>query len=238
MAPPKAKEIAIEEEENQGNSNLMPNLREVKRKKDKVQGCHFSPKVIGETLPTHYKFTKIREYEGSTDPKEHLARFENVVMLRCYEDKIKCKVFLTTLVDSAKRWFENLGPQSIRSFTKFKQVFLQHFSSSKRYKKTAYSLFEVKKLGEESLRAYIRKFNKAALEVPTCDQETNITALTQGIREGEFFKSLVKKELRTFEDLLAQAEKYINMEEAQKKKKETARIEGSQDKGRMGRLRI
>ncbi|XP_073121510.1 uncharacterized protein [Henckelia pumila] len=135
-------------------------------------------------------------------------------MLNCYGEKIKCKVFLTAFLDSSQRWFEKLEPQSIQSFAEFKQVFLQHFSSSKRYKKTAYSLFEVKQLGEEFLRTYIKNFNKADLEVPTCAQETKITAFTQGLWEGEFFKSLVKKSPRTFEDLLARAEKYINMEEA------------------------
>ncbi|XP_073138653.1 uncharacterized protein [Henckelia pumila] len=211
----------------------------------KIPGCPFSQEVIEEPLPSHYKSEKIWEYDGSTDPEEHLSRFENVAMLHCYGDKIKCKVFLTTLVDSSQRWFEKLEPQSIRSFTEFKQVFLQHFSSSKRYMKTAYSLFEARHTGDESLKTYIKRFNnyKTALEVPTCAQETKITAFTQGLRDGEFFKSLVKIAPRTFEDLLARAEKYINMEEAQRKKKEVARREGSQDRERnresqdpMGRL--
>ncbi|XP_073138061.1 uncharacterized protein [Henckelia pumila] len=209
----------------------------------KIPGCPFSQEVIEEPLPSHYKSAKIREYDGGTDPEEHLTRFENVAMLHCYGDKIKCKVFLTTLVNSPQRWFEKLEPQSIRSFADFKQVFLQHFSSNKRYKKTAYSLFEAKQAGEKSLRAYIKRFNKTALEVPTCAQETKIIAFTQGLREGEFFKSLVKKAPRTFEDLLARAEKYINMEEAQRQKKEVTRREGGREQGksresqdRMGRL--
>ncbi|XP_073137893.1 uncharacterized protein [Henckelia pumila] len=105
------------------------------------------------------------------------------------------------------------------------------------------SIFEAKQSGEESLRTYIKRFNKIALEVPTCAQETKITAFTQGLREGEFFKSLVKKAPRTFKDLLARAEKYINMEEAQRQKKEVARREGGREQGRsrenhdpMGRL--
>ncbi|XP_073125178.1 uncharacterized protein [Henckelia pumila] len=209
----------------------------------KIPGCPFSQEVIEEPLSSHYKSAKIREYDGSTDPEEHLARFENVAMLHCYGDKIKCKVFLTTLVNFAQRWFEKLEPQNIRLFAEFKQVFLQHFSSSKRYRKTTYGLFEAKQAGEESLRTYNKRFNKTVLEVLTCAQETKITVFTQGLWEGEFFKSLVKKAPRTFEDLLARAEKYINMEEAQKQKKEVARREGGRDQGRsresqdpMGRL--
>ncbi|XP_073131896.1 uncharacterized protein [Henckelia pumila] len=197
----------------------------------KSLGCPFSPEIIGEPLPVYFKSAKIKEYDGSTDPEEHVTRFENVVMLHCYGDQIKCKVFLTTLVDSAQRWFENLEESSIKTFKKFRKVFLQHFSSSKRYKKTTLSLFEIKQLNEESLRSYIKKFNRVALEVRVCASETKITAFTQGLKKREFFRSLVKRAPRYFEDLLARAEKYINMEEAQRQKREKDKKEGHMEKG-------
>ncbi|XP_075486236.1 uncharacterized protein LOC142525832 [Primulina tabacum] len=189
------------------------------------RGCPFSDIIVREPLPGNFKYAKVKDYDGNADPEEHLARFENMAMLHCYTDRIKCKVFLTTLVDSAQRWFEGLTSQSISSFGDFQKVFLHHFSSSKKYKKTAFSLFEVKQNPEESLRAYIRRFNRVALDVPTCATETKTTAFTQGLREGEFFKSLTKKVSGDFEDLLSRAEKYINMEEAQKQKREAVRKE-------------
>ncbi|XP_075473920.1 uncharacterized protein LOC142504971 [Primulina tabacum] len=148
-----------------------------------------------------------------------------MAMLHCYSDRIECKVFLTTLVDSAQRWFEGLAPQSISSFKEFQKVFSHHFSSSKKYKKTAFSIFEVKQSPEEILRAYIRRFNRVALDIRTCATETKTTAFTQGLREGEFFKSLTKKVPGNFEDLLSRAEKYINIEEAQKQKREAVKKE-------------
>ncbi|XP_073035186.1 uncharacterized protein [Primulina eburnea] len=197
------------------------------------QGCPFSLEIVSEPLPAHFKATKIREYDGNSDPDEHLTRFENMAMLHCYSDKIKCKVFLTTLVDSAQRWFEKLKPRSIQSFAGFRDTFLHHFSSSKRYKKTAFSLFEVKQSGDESLRAYIRRFNKASLEVPACAPETKTAAFTQGLKEGDFFRSLVKKQPGNFEDLLSRAEKYINMEEAQRQKRESTRRERNDRVGKV-----
>ncbi|XP_075481342.1 uncharacterized protein LOC142522058 [Primulina tabacum] len=189
------------------------------------RGCPFSDIIVREPLPGNFKSAKVKDYDGNEDPEEHLARFENMAMLHCYTDGIKCKLFLTTLVDSAQRWFEGLTSQSISSFEDFQKVFLHHFSSSKKYKKTAFSLFEVKQNPEESLRAYIRRFNRVALDVPTCATETKTTAFTQGLREGEFFKSLTKKVPGDFEDLLSRAEKYINMEEAQKQKRDSVRKE-------------
>ncbi|XP_075475888.1 uncharacterized protein LOC142514743 [Primulina tabacum] len=189
------------------------------------RGCPFSDIIVREPLPGNFKSAKVKDYDGNADPEEHLARFENMAMLHCYTDRIKFKVFLTTLVDSAQRWFEGLTSQSISSFEDFQKVFLHHFSSSKKYKKTVFSLFEVKQNPEESLKAYIRRFNRVALDVPTCATETKTTAFTQGLREGEFFKSLTKKVPGDFEDLLSRAEKYINIEEAQKQKRDSVRKE-------------
>ncbi|XP_075475761.1 uncharacterized protein LOC142511434 [Primulina tabacum] len=175
-----------------------------------TRGCPFAEIIVREPLPGNFKSAKIKDYDGNADPEKHLARFENMTMLHCYTDRIKCKVFLTTLVDSAQRWFEGLAPQSIGSFKDFQKVFSHHFSSSKKYKKTAFSLFDVKQSREESPRAYIRRFNRVALD---------------GLREGEFFKSLTKKVPGDFEELLSRAEKYINTEEAQKQKREAVRKE-------------
>ncbi|XP_075473861.1 uncharacterized protein LOC142504905 [Primulina tabacum] len=185
-----------------------------------VKGCPFSDTIVREPLPGHFKSTKIKDYDGSSDPEEHLARFENMAMLHCYGDQIKCKVFLTTLVDSAQRWFEGLVPQCIHCFEDFQKVFLQQFSSNKKYKKTAFSLFEVKQGQDETLRAYIKRFNRVALDVPSCAPETKTTAFMQGLWERDFFRSVTKKLPENFEDLLSRAEKYINMEEAQNQKRE------------------
>ncbi|XP_073279553.1 uncharacterized protein [Primulina huaijiensis] len=185
-----------------------------------VKGCPFSDIIVREPLPGHIKSVKIKDYDGSSDPEEHLACFEIMAMLHCYGDQIKCKVFLTTLVDSAQRWFEGLAPQSIHCFEDFQKVFLHQFSSSKKYKKTDFSLFEVRQGQDETLRAYIKRFNRVALEVPACAPETKVTAFMQGLWEGDFFRSLTKKLPGSFEDLLSRAEKYINMEEVQLQKRE------------------
>ncbi|XP_073133751.1 uncharacterized protein [Henckelia pumila] len=145
----------------------------------------FARAILDEELLANFKQPTLGEYDGSSDPKEHLGRFENAALLHRYSDAIKCRVFLTTLV-------------SMR----------------------ALSLFNLKQSEVEPLREYIQHFNIAALEVPAATADTVVNSFTQGMRGGEFFKSLVKKPPLTYDELLNRAEKYVNLEDAQRQRRQ------------------
>lgn len=133
---PGSKEVTITDELRDKIEKLENQAGPASMRNSKSGDCPFSSFIVIEPLPAHYKYGKIPNYDGSGDPEKYLARFENLAMLHCYGDIIKCKVFLTALVDSAQRCFEKLEPDSICSFKYFQFSFLQHFSSSKRHKKT------------------------------------------------------------------------------------------------------
>ncbi|KAL0433671.1 UNVERIFIED_CONTAM: hypothetical protein Slati_2701400 [Sesamum latifolium] len=79
----------------------------------------------------------------------------------------------------------------------------------------------LQKKDNEPLKEYLQRFNAAALEVPSATQEVKASAFSQGLLDGDFFKSLAKKPVSKFDALLARAAKYINMEDAQAAKKES-----------------
>lgn len=58
----------------------------------------FSENILKEELRRHFRLSHILEYNGSFDLEDHLCRFENVVILHQYTEKIKCRIFLTKLV--------------------------------------------------------------------------------------------------------------------------------------------
>ncbi|KAL0449066.1 UNVERIFIED_CONTAM: hypothetical protein Slati_1463000, partial [Sesamum latifolium] len=107
------------------------------------------------------------------------------------------------------------------AFKNFVPSFLHQFASSRKLRKTEISLFAVRQKDDEPLKEYLQRFNAAALEVPAATQEVKASAFSQGLLDGDFFKSLAKKPVSKFDAFLARAAKYINMEEAQVAKKET-----------------
>ncbi|KZV53657.1 hypothetical protein F511_39722 [Dorcoceras hygrometricum] len=62
--------------------------------------------------------------------------------------------------------------------------------------------FNIKQRGPESLWDYIRHFNRTILEVYSATPDLMIGAFTSGLREGDFFRSLIKKHPEMFDELL------------------------------------
>ncbi|KAL0455732.1 UNVERIFIED_CONTAM: hypothetical protein Slati_0912400 [Sesamum latifolium] len=157
------------------------------------QGVPFTEFVMVDELPMNCRTPAITEYDGTTDPVEHLAHFENAALLHRYTDGIKCRVFVTTFARAVQQWFNQLPAGAIGSFQEFRSLFLHQFPSSRKLRKTERSLFA----------------------------EVKSSAFSQGLLVGDFFKFLAKKPVSKFDALLARTAKYINMEDAQAAKKES-----------------
>ncbi|KAL0366556.1 UNVERIFIED_CONTAM: hypothetical protein Sradi_3545700 [Sesamum radiatum] len=117
------------------------------------QGVPFTELVMADDLPINCRTPAIAEYDGTTDPMEHLAHFENK--------------------------------------------------------------------DNEPLKEYLQRFNTVALEVPSATQKVKASAFSQGLLDGDSFKSLAKKPVPEFDALLARAAKYINMKDTQAAKNES-----------------
>ncbi|KAL0416683.1 UNVERIFIED_CONTAM: hypothetical protein Slati_3500200 [Sesamum latifolium] len=55
---------------------------------DERQGVPFTETVTADELPLNCRTPAIAEYDGTTDPMEHLSRFENTALLHRYTDGI------------------------------------------------------------------------------------------------------------------------------------------------------
>ncbi|XP_012836532.1 PREDICTED: uncharacterized protein LOC105957150 [Erythranthe guttata] len=173
----------------------------------------FSADILDDDLPQSFRPVTY-EYLGTTDPCEHLCRFNNTSDLHRFTEGVKCRVFATTLAGAAQAWFSQLPAGTIGSFDQLSACFMDHFASSKKQKRSTLTLFAVRHREGEYLRSFIKRFISSTLEVPITSEEVLISALAQGLRVGDFFTSLSKKPPASFNALLKKAERYMNAEEA------------------------
>ncbi|KAL0446117.1 UNVERIFIED_CONTAM: hypothetical protein Slati_1739600 [Sesamum latifolium] len=110
---------------------------------------------MADELPMNCRTPAITEYDGTTDPVEHLAHFENAALLHRYTDGIKCRVFVTTFAGAAQQWFNQLPTGAIGSFQEFRSLFLHQFASSQKLRKTELSLFAMRQKDNDPLKEYL-----------------------------------------------------------------------------------
>ncbi|XP_072073773.1 uncharacterized protein [Arachis hypogaea] len=111
------------------------------------------------------------------------------------------------------KWFDSLLVRSVISFDNLSRKYLMRFSIQKDKVKYAPSLLRVKQEVGEPLRDYMKRFNKACLEIQDLSTEAVIIGLVNGLQEDPFSQSISKRNPTSLSDVQERAEKYINMEE-------------------------
>ncbi|XP_022897748.1 uncharacterized protein LOC111411449 [Olea europaea var. sylvestris] len=173
----------------------------------------FTPEILTYPLPDRFKYPRIKKYDGTTDPINHLIVYTDVMNLQVAPDQVMCKAFPQTLTNASRDWFSTLEPNSVASFSDLVDKFSVFFASSKRIRKTAASLMQLRQGPTETLRGFMTKFNKERLQIPDLHITAAVSALAYAVRCEAFKMSLSKTRSQTVIELLTQDEKYINMEE-------------------------
>lgn len=111
----------MEEESWYGTTEAFPPYKP-KSFKRMIGNSPFTTRVLEDLLPHHFNPVNY-EYDGTTDPEDHIVKFENMALLRQYTEGVKCWVFSTTLERAPQQWFNQLQPCSIASFDELYAVF-------------------------------------------------------------------------------------------------------------------
>ncbi|XP_077223355.1 uncharacterized protein LOC143856959 [Tasmannia lanceolata] len=155
----------------------------------------FTEEVLGASAPRRFKMPQLPQYDGTTDPIDHLETYKSLMLLHGASDGFLCRAFTTTLTGAARDWYSGLQPESISSFEESGDNLAHHFMSSRRQQRTATSLMTMKQEKAESLKDYINRFNRETLQ------------------SADFRLSIAKKTPSTLADLIARTEKCITAEE-------------------------
>lgn len=77
-------------------------------------------------LPEKFKMLNIGSYNGTKEPLEHLKNNKGWVD-NTYNDAIRYRAFILTLIDKTWAWYRTLKPNIISSFIEFEKKLISHF---------------------------------------------------------------------------------------------------------------
>ncbi|XP_074336767.1 uncharacterized protein LOC141673938 [Apium graveolens] len=130
-------------------------------------------------------------------------------------DLARCRLLAATFRESAQQWFQKLGPGVINSWDQMKALFLTKFQAAVRYAPSVTTLANVKKMEDESLTSYFKRFNAESTSVRGASEEAIKSFLITGLRVGsDFWKHLQGKDPATLADVFVLAESFKAIEQS------------------------
>jgi hypothetical protein len=129
-------------------------------------------------------------------------------------DEIMCRAFPTNLRGSARVWFNQLETGSIDSFAQLSWAFIDNFIGGRRSACPANYLLNIRQREGESWTSYVQHFNKEAVQIDESNEYIALTAFNAGLRKGDFLFQLCKDPPRSMLELMYEAQKFINAEDA------------------------
>ncbi|GAU50142.1 hypothetical protein TSUD_281220 [Trifolium subterraneum] len=182
-------------------------------------GQLYKPSLTGEqdhgpgTSSRAAEATQLGKYDGLTDPDIHIQNIDAILNYQAVKGGIKCRIFPTTLVEGAMAWYRSLPQGSITSWKDLCKQFTSHFTASRKHPKTEANLEAVRQGPNETLRSYIERFNKEAVQVDVTDDMKKYM-MRKNLRDGTKFKEMVAIEKpATWDEILHKAQAYMQFEE-------------------------
>jgi len=128
--------------------------------------CPFTRKIKKYPIPHVFaKPPKLENYDGTTDPDEHVEHIDSVFDYHQARGAVKFKLFVLTLKGTAMIGFKGLYDNSINSWGKLCEEFASHFTARQKQPKTMDTLNTIVLEKKETLREYVERFTREGVEV-------------------------------------------------------------------------
>ena len=174
----------------------------------------FTASVLECPLPPKFRLPQLEFYDGMKDPHDHIKAFKTILNLQQTLDEVICRSFPTTLKKAARVWFSKLPASFIANFEQLSDSFVFHFIGGQRHKRPTCYLLIVRQDEGESLRDYVKCFNKVVLEIDEVDDQVIMMTFQVGLNNLDLIFSLGKMLPTSMTDLLFKAQKYMKGEDA------------------------
>ena len=180
----------------------------------KMADLPFTTSVLECPLPPKFRLPQLEVCDGTKNPLDHIGTFKTILSLQQTPNEVIYRTFPTTFREATRVWFNKLLMVSITNFDQLSDSFFRHFIRGQHHKRLTFYLLTVKQQEGETLREYVKHFNKAVLEIDEADDQVIMTTFQARLNNPDLIFSLGKTHPTTMTGLLFKAQKYMNGEDA------------------------
>ncbi|XP_043694295.1 uncharacterized protein LOC122645005 [Telopea speciosissima] len=172
-------------------------------------------------LPTGFKPPPFYRYDETTDLTDHINYFNTMMTMYGGTKIVTCRAFPSSLKGTTTSWFSGLPPNSIITYAQLCRAFEICFQSSMKHKKTMVNLLNVKQRSDESILAFVSRFNKESLDVKDLDEAMAHKAMSNVLTDMDLIKDLARKPTKNMVELLERCNEFANMAKVLQVRKRT-----------------
>ena len=114
------------------------------------------------TIPLGFKMPKMRRYNGTEDPKNHLAAFTMDTLPYRYDVGLIAYLFFKMLEGEALKWFDTLTTYDLQDFRIVEEKFLNQYNHRVPHKPTAGDLTTEKMRPNEDFVTFASRWRDMA----------------------------------------------------------------------------
>ncbi|XP_047179987.1 uncharacterized protein LOC124846676 [Vigna umbellata] len=155
----------------------------------------------------------IDKYDGSTDLDDHLRTFGNAMTFYTNSDPVMCRAFSLSLKEEALEWYNTLPPNIVDCFAIVETLFRRQYTGNQRQELTSAELVNTKQEKEETLRAFIKRYNETVRRIKDINHTFTISNLPSCLRSGSFAKNLYAWPPKTMDELQERLAEFIRIED-------------------------
>ncbi|GJT31912.1 reverse transcriptase domain-containing protein [Tanacetum coccineum] len=113
----------------------------------------------------------VKTYDGTGDLDDHLKTLKAAAKIERWVMPTWCHMFNSTLIGSARVWFDKLPPESIDNYEMLRKAFLGNYSQQNKYIKDPVEIHYINQREGESMEAFMERFKAESMHVsgaPEC----------------------------------------------------------------------
>ena len=173
----------------------------------------FNLEIQQAYFPTRFRMPTMTSYEEKTDPQDHLDAFKDHMDLLQVSSHARCRYFVVTLSATTKKWFRQIEPEAITSWTQLSELFMRQFQRARKYTTPLSRLASIKQGPNEKLKTYFKRFNEELATIQNPQENGVLMAAISGVQpEMPFWDKLQKDECKILQEFYRRADKIMRLE--------------------------
>ncbi|XP_017438128.2 uncharacterized protein LOC108344175 [Vigna angularis] len=134
-------------------------------------------------------------------------------------DPVICRAFSLSLKDEALEWYHTLPQNSVDCFATVEALFRKQYATNRKPEMTLVELVNTKQEKDETLKAFMQRYNETAQRVKDVNHTFIINNLPSCLRPGYFAEQLYADPPKSMEELQSTIAKFIRIEDLRNSRK-------------------